>query len=160
MDVLPGLRISAPLGGDPSGELVLGTWSRPTIWAATVQDVLTRDPGAPLGHDDGGRPGKRAQELETLLGGVDGRWWGGSGRRWASYLVVNRTASELEGEKHGSLSRLARALARADSVMDRLNRTSGTLDESTGALAPSWVRDTGREGHWGSSRRTSRSTGT
>ncbi len=134
VDVLPGSSDQrAPRGSVLPGELVLGTLEQTDDLGNTVQDVLARVQGLLSDTTMGAIQGS-AQELETLLEELTAVVGGQREELGELTSSLNRTASELEGVTTEASPGLARALARADSVMDRLNRTSGTLDEATVAL--------------------------
>lgn len=130
VDVLPGNSDErAARGAVLPGELILGTLEQTDDLATSVQDVLGRVQSLLSDTTVGSIQGS-AQELEALLGELTEVVGGQRQELGELTASLNRTASELEGVTTEASPGLARALARADSVMDRLNRTSGTLDEA------------------------------
>jgi phospholipid/cholesterol/gamma-HCH transport system substrate-binding protein len=123
----------APRGTVLPGELVASALESTDDFAVDVQDVLGRVQrllsDTTVSAVQGG-----AVELEALLqelGRVVDSQRNELTRLTAS---LNRTASELEGVTSTAGPDLARTLARADSAMVQLNRTSGTLDEAASSL--------------------------
>lgn len=134
VDVLPGSSTErVARGATLPGELVLGTLEQTDDLGATVQDVLARVQ-ALLSDTTVGSIQGSAQELEALLGELTAVVGGQRQELGDLTASLNRTASELEDVATEASPGLSRTLARADSVMNRLTRTSETLDEATGAL--------------------------
>lgn len=134
VDVLPGSSTErVARGATLPGELVLGTLEQTDDLGATVQDVLARMQ-ALLSDTTVGSIKGSAQELEALLGELTSVVGGQRQELGDLTASLNRTASELEDVATEASPGLSRTLARADSVMNRLTRTSETLDEATGAL--------------------------
>lgn len=134
VDVLPGTSSErVERGAILPGALVLGTLEQTDELGNTVQDVLARVQ-ALLSDTTVGSIQGSAQELEALLGELTSVVGGQRQELGELTASLNRTASELEDVTTEASPGLSRTLARADSVMNRLTRTSETLDEATGAL--------------------------
>lgn len=122
-----------PRGSILPGELVASALESTDDFAVDAQDVLQRVrrllSDTTLSAVQGG-----AVEMEGLLrelSGVVDTQRSELARLTAS---LNRTAAELEGVTRTAGPDLARTLARADSAMLQLNRTSGTLDQAAASL--------------------------
>ena len=134
VDVIPGVQPGrAAAGTILPGELILGTLEQTDEFGSSVQDVLARMQ-ALLSDTTVGSIQGSAVELEGLLGELNAVVGGQRAELSRLTASLNRTASELEGVTDEASPGLARALARADSVMDRLTRTSETLDEATTSM--------------------------
>lgn len=134
VDVIQGQSTRrAPRGTILPGELVASAMESADDFAVDAQDVLQRVrrllSDTTLSAVQGG-----AVEMEGLLrelSGVVDTQRSELARLTAS---LNRTATELEGVTGSAGPDLARTLARADSAMLQLNRTSGTLDQAAASL--------------------------
>jgi len=134
VDVIPGLAPErAPPGTVLPGQLVLGALEQTDDFGSTIQDVLARAQ-ALLSDTTVGSIQGSAVELQGLLGELNAVVGGQRAELSRLTASLNRTAAELEGVTGEASPGLSRALARADSVMDRLTRTSETLDEATHSM--------------------------